>query len=490
MYVSFISGGTVGSSNPIARLEFSNAKVYGLVKITAYNGPRSVNAFVVWSLARAEGTVYWSRAAFSTTDGYPRTACLHEQRLWFGGTKKKPLTLHGSQIDDFENFQRGAGADVGLMFTLSANESNPINWMISQTKMLIGTAGGEWSVGATNADQAMGPGNIQARQQSNFGSTYLQARSVNEVVLFSQRQSHKVRELTYSFQKDGWVAPDLTILASHIAGDGFVEHAFAQQPDAIFWCVTSDGRLVGMTYERDQNVVGWHRHTTGTENGDSFESVATIYGGSNADEVWFSVRRHINGVDQRYIERFDPNFRPTMEDEDKSKYWYLDCAFRSGGSTEVNVVNGIGHLEGRPCGILGDGANQPKRTVAGGQVTIQEPAKLILVGLPFYSKVKPMSLNIPVQDTMQGRKVRIHKMVARFYKSLTSKFSSNGDKYDEIFFRDRDDLMDSSPSVFTGDREVFTGANFNTTQAITIMQDRPFPLCVLALIYWSDTYGE
>ena len=441
---------------------------------------------MTWGLARTDATPYWSEAAFSKKRGYPRTACLHEQRLWFGGTKSKPLTLHGSQIDDFENFQRGTGSDVGLMFTLSANESNPIQWMVSQTKMLIGTAGNEWSLGATNQDQAMGPGNVQARQQSNFGSAYLQARVVNEVVLFSQRQGKKVRELTYSFQKDGWVAPDLTILAAHIAFAGFAETAFAQQPDAIFWCITTDGKLVGMTYERDQNVVGWHRHSTqGT-----FESVAAIYGGNKADEIWFSVQRTVNGAPVRYIERFDPTFRPTLDAEDKLHYWYLDCAFRSGGSTEVSTVSGLSHLEGLTVGILGDGANQPTRVVTGGAVNIQEPAKLILLGLPYTSDVKPMNLNIPVQDTMQGRKVRIHKVVVRFYKSLTAKFSSNGTKWDEIFFRDRDDPMDTSPSVYSGDREVFTGANYNPQQAITIRQDRPFPLCVLAMIYWADSYGE
>ena len=486
LQLTFITGGTVGSSNPLARLEFSNAKVYGLVTITGFGNSQTAYGNVVWGLASSAATTFWSKPAFSATSGYPRTACLHEQRLWFGGTRTKPLSLHGSQIDDYENFQRGATADVGLMFTLSANESNPVQWMVSQTKMLIGTAGNEWSLGATNTDQAMGPGNVQARQQSNFGSAYLQARVVNEVVLFSQRQSHKIRELTYSFQKDGWVAPDLTILASHIGGDGFVETAFAQQPDAIYWCVTSDGRLVGMTYERDQNVVGWHRHSTqGT-----FESVASIYGGDKADEIWFSVKRHIDGQDVRYIERFDPNFRPTLEAEDKEHYWYLDCGFRSGGSTEVDTVSGISHLNGCTVGILGDGANQPTRVVSGGAVTIQEPAKIILVGLPYASNVRPMNLNIPAQDTTQGRKMRIHKVVVRFYKSLTCKFSSNGESWDEIFFRDREDKMDASPSVFTGDREVHTGANYRLEAGITLRQDRPFPLCVLAMVYWSEAYGE
>ena len=141
-------------------------------------------------------------------------------------------------------------------------------------------------------------------------------------------------------------------------------------------------------------------------------------------------------------------------------------------------------------GILGDGANQPTREVDLSRIQLQEPAKSVLVGLPYASTVRPMNLNIPAPDTTQGRKFRIHKMVARFYKSLTCKFSSDGDKWDEIFFRDREDLMDTSPSVFTGEREVFTGAKFNAMQAMSLRQDRPFPLCVLAMIYWADNYGE
>jgi hypothetical protein len=486
LQLAFITGGTAGTSNPIARLEFANAKIYGLVKITQYLGPQDVQGAVVFGLVRAEATVYWSEGAFSKKWGYPRTVCLHDQRLIFGGSLKKPLTLHGSQIDDFENFQIGSAADQAFKFTISANESNPVQWITTQSKLLIGTAGDEWALGPQNTDQALGPGNVSARQQSSFGSAYLQARVVNEVVLFSQRQSKKIRELTFSFEKDGWVAPDLTILASHIADLGFAETAFAQQPDAIFWTITQGGILVGMTYERDQNVVGWHRHATDG----SFESVATIYGGERADEVWLSVKRHVNGQDVRYIERFDPNFRPSFENEDKDHYWYLDCAFRSSGATEVTTVTGLSHLEGKMAGILGDGANQPMRQVVGGAITLQEPAKIVLAGLPYVSTVRPMNLNIANADTMQGRKIRIHKMVVRLFKSLTAKFSSDGDTWDEIFFRDRADPMDDSPPVFTGDKEVSTGATYSTQQAMSIRQDRPFPLCVLAEILWVNFYGE
>ena len=484
--LSWTTGGSAGTSNPDARLEISDNRQYGTVKITSVTDGTHAAGTVTRSLPSVAATRLWSEAAFSNEQGFPRAVCLHEQRLIFGGTRRKPLGIFGSALDDFEDFRYGALPDQAFLFQISANESNPIQWLVTQTKLLIGTAGDEWAMGPANADQALGPGNVNAKQQSSFGSSYLQARVVHEVILFSQRQSHKIRELTYSFEKDGWVAPDLCVLAAHISGRGFAEAAFAQQPDAIFWLITQDGNLVGMTYERDQNVVGWHRHSTEGE----FESVGTIYGGERADEVWFSVKRTVNGSDVRYIERFDPNFRRTFEEEDKDHYWYLDSGFRSSGSTEVASVSGLEHLEGKTVGILGDGANQPTRIVTGGSVNLQEPAKIVLAGLPYISTVKPMNLNIPNQDTMQGRKIRIHKMVVRLYKSLACKFSSDDVVWDEVFFRDRDDHMDDSPSVVTGDREVATGANFSTQQAISIRQDRPLPLCVLAEILWVNYYGN
>jgi hypothetical protein len=71
-----------------------------------------------------------------------------------------------------------------------------------------------------------------------------------------------------------------------------------------------------------------------------------------ADEVWFAVQRTVDGVPARYIERFDPNFRTTLEDEDKTNYWYLDCAKRQVFANKTVMIAGLGH-GGADGGILG-----------------------------------------------------------------------------------------------------------------------------------------
>ena len=78
-----------------------------------------------------------------------------------------------------------------------------------------------------------------------------------------QRQKQKVREFAYRFEDDAYVAPDMTLLAEHVTGDGIDDVDFAQEPESIYWAVREDGVLLGMTYQREEDVVAWHRHLFG-----------------------------------------------------------------------------------------------------------------------------------------------------------------------------------------------------------------------------------
>jgi hypothetical protein len=91
-----------------------------------------------------------------------------------------------------------------------------------------------------------------------------------------------------------WSASDLTVLAEHVTQKGVSQFAVSTNPFSILWAISDDGKLLGMTYEVEQNVFGWHVHETDG----LIESVAVVRG-TNADEVWLAVNR--GGV--RQIER-------------------------------------------------------------------------------------------------------------------------------------------------------------------------------------------
>jgi hypothetical protein len=478
------------ASNTGARvfLESTDFNSGGTVTINTVASGTSAGATVdKWLGSTITATTQWSEAAFSSVRGYPRTVSFYQQRLVFGGTTNQPNTIWASKVDDFENFQIGTNEDDAVSFTIASNEGNRINWLFSQRGLIVGTSGDEWTVSGASDSEPFNATNISAKRQASFGSKQMRAVLLNDVLLFVQRRGRKVRELVYNFERDGWLAPDLTVLAEHITENEVVELAFQQQPDAVLWCVRGDGQLIGMSYERDQEVVAWHRHTTDG----AFESAATVYGlNNNDDEVWLSVQRTINGTIKRYIERFKPDFRATFDAEDKDDWWYLDCAGRYEGAP-ANVITGLGYLEGKTVSILADGAVQPSAVVSSGQITLATAASKVLVGLPYTSLIQPMKFDFQTQvGPTRGLNKRINRVTVSLYKSLGGEASTDGTDWYWLYPRDFDDPMDASPPVFSGDTEVVLSGNYSQNADVYLRQNLPYPFTVRALVIKLDAFGD
>jgi hypothetical protein len=479
----------VSNTNARVFLESTDFNSGGTFTVDAIgtNGQSATVTVDKWLGKTITATTQWSEAAFSGVRGYPRAVAIHEQRLCFGGTSHQPNTVWCSKTDDFENFQLGAAADDAIALSVASGEGNRIAWMFSQKRLMLGTSGDEWTIGGADTGQPFSSINLQAQKQSSFGSKIMRAILLNDVLLFVQRRGRKVRELTYNFERDGWVAPDLTVLSEHITEGEIVELAFQQQPDAILWAVRGDGQLIGMSYERDQNVVAWHRHTT---DGD-FESVATVYGLAGADdEVWFVVKRTINGQTKRYIERFKPDARVKFESAAKADWWYLDCARRYSGSATAAIGN-LTHLQGKTVGVLADGAAQADRVVNNGQIVLDRPFAKVLAGLPYTSTILPMKFDFDLQDgSTRGRTKRINRAEVSLYKSLGGEFSTDGNEWLWIYPRDFDDPMDASPPTFSGDAEVVVAGNYSDASDLYLRQTLPYPLTVRALVVKLDSFGD
>ena len=461
---------------PNARIDSSTPIIGGVATITAAS-TINVDKWLGPLAAAGAKTKYWQYGAFNATSGYPLSVCLHEQRLCFGGTKAQPNTVWCSAIGDFENFELGVNASDAVQFTLAASEGNRINWMFSQSEMLVGTSGDEWTIGAADSASALSATNVKTRRQASYGSKYMRAAMVNDVLLFVQRNGRKVRELVYELNKDGWVAPDLTLLAEHITVGEIVEVAYQQQPDAILWCVRGDGTLIGMTYERDQKVVGWHRHTI-ADNAD-VESVATIYGNETEDEVWLIVKRTVAGATYRTIERFPLLWRANFDNQTTASWRYLDghVAFASGAANRS--VAGLTHLNGKTVTIVQNGVLTGTAVVSGGAVTVPSTAAGY-VGLPYISTLMPMKLDMDLEDgSSQGRKKRIHKVVVRTQKSQGGEVRVNAGQW-----------YDLAATLTTGDQKILTAGTFGFDADVSVQQSDPYPMCVLAIEPVWDAYGN
>jgi hypothetical protein len=270
--VTGINGGSGFLTTDVGRqIHFNDG--YGT--ITARASTTSITVNVTTAFANANAITNWYLGAFSDTTGHPSCVTFFEQRLVFAATLNNPQTVYFSKSGDYENMDANLGGtiadDDAIIYTIASNQVNAIRFMTATRTLIIGTAGGEFAVSGGGADNAITPTNILIKKQSNHGAANIDAISVGNATLFLQRARRKIRELAYNFDVDGYVAPDMTILAEHITEGGLTQVAYQQEPNQIIYATREDGELVGLTYQREQQVTAWHRHIFGGRFG-----VATI----------------------------------------------------------------------------------------------------------------------------------------------------------------------------------------------------------------------
>jgi len=258
--ITGINSGTGFQTTDVGRiLKFNSGKAI----ITARTSTTVVVVTITTAFTNTDATAAFNLGAFCNTTGFPSCVSFFEQRLVFAGTTDEPQTLYFSKSGDYENMTTGTDADDAMVYTIASNQVNKIRYLKAVRTLLIGTTGGEFSVSADGTDAAVTPTNVTIKRQSSFGAANVDAQPAGNAVLFLQAAKRKIRELAYNYDSDGYVAPDLTILNETVTKSGITEMAFQQSPDNILWCVREDGVLAGLTYQRTDNVVAWHRHILG-----------------------------------------------------------------------------------------------------------------------------------------------------------------------------------------------------------------------------------
>ena len=314
----------------------------GHAKVTGFTSATVVTVEILVDTGSATASTDWSLGAFSDTTGHPTCVTFFEQRLVFAATLNNPQTIYFSKSGDYENMDANIGGTVAdddaIVYTIASNQVNAIRFLSPTRTLIIGTAGGEFAVYGGGDNDAITPTNIIIKKQSNFGGANVDAVPVGNATLFLQRAKRKIRELAYNFDVDGYIAPDLTILAEHITKGGITQMAYQEEPLSIVYAVREDGELVALTYQRDQQVVAWHRHIFGGAFGTGnavCESVAVIPTDLDEYEVYVIVKRTINGATKRYVEVLNTfDFTET----DNTSFNYLDSQLNYDGVS--STLNG------------------------------------------------------------------------------------------------------------------------------------------------------
>lgn len=300
----------------------------GVVRIATYVDPNEVTATVHTALGATTATYYHSEGYWSPKNGYPATIEFHEFRLWYGGSAAYPQTIWATRTDDFEKMKTGTLDSHAMIYQLPGQ--NPIQWLLSDTYLMIGTLGGAGRMG--DPDEEMTPLTKPTyRHQTTDGSAYIQAVHAGDAILYVENGGQRVREFVYTLERDKFVSPDMTVLAEHITGNGIEDIAFQSRPEKLLWSVREDGNFLSMSYNREQDVIAWAEHVT---DGD-VEALATIPG-TYEDEVWLIVNRTIDSSTKRYIERMMPHDWGS----DDNDTFFVDCGLTFDGGDTV-VITGV-----------------------------------------------------------------------------------------------------------------------------------------------------
>jgi hypothetical protein len=458
-------------------LESADASHDGLVTVTGYTSPTVVTVDVTRDLFATTATRYWNEGSWSKYRGYPRSVTVHQQRVIYGGNKSQPQVIWGSVIGDLRNFETGVLDDMGFTYLLAAEESNPIQWMVSLNGLIVGTEGEEWLITAEQG--AITPSNVKVERQSRNGSESIQAVLAESAILFVQRGGLNVREYIFAFERQTYVSPILTQLVEHLTRSGIRTLCHTVNPEQMLWAVTNDGKLLCCSYRREEEVVAWSVIETEGE----VEWVSPSYG-DKADEVWVIVRRD----NTTRVERIDAGHWERIE---SGNSWHLDAAVRVTG-TDLTEVTGLEHLEGNAVKIFADGYRVSDALVVDGKVTLPIPASEVVVGLKMTSILQPWPIFLNIDDgTTMGRKMHIKKLTVRFHRTGAASYrSAPGEKLYEIPFRTPQDPMDGPVPLFSGFKILSLTGSYNEETQYLVETDSPLPLNVLSMVPNVGVYGD
>jgi hypothetical protein len=295
--------------------------LFGTARITAQAGTTATATVLDYMpVVNPSTTTIWAFGAWGEDQGYPALVTYYQDRLVFANTPEQPQTEWASKSGDYHNFSVSSPqvSNDAIRQPLNARQINAIVELVPMDQLIALTSSSSWA--SPKRGEAWTPLTIGYDPQSFDGAAFLRAILTGDSALFAQNGSTKIRDLLYKTDADKFRGDELTVLARHLFGRGktIVDMDYAKEPYGILWIVRSDGALIGLTYLKEQEVIGWHRHDTQGY----FERVCVIPE-EGRDVPYFVVRRTIGGQTVRYLER--------MAERDHDDI--LDCFFVDSGLT-------------------------------------------------------------------------------------------------------------------------------------------------------------
>ena len=427
------------------------------------------------------------RTLFATANNYPAVAAHYQQRRWFAFTNNEPEGIWASRVGFPSNFGISSPLqdDDALTLRIVGETFHPVRHLLGLRGLVVLTDAGGHVIGGPQ--EVLSPSNIPVDQQLYVGSHDKAPVVVGNAIIYIQNRGNVVSEARFDQQVEGLGGRDLTIYATHLfEAQSIGRLGYARVPNSIVWATRGNGTLLGLTYIPEQELWGWHRHTSGA--GASFDDVCVVPE-AGQDAAYFIVSRNIGGSTVRYIERMESRVIEVDDFDDDA--FFVDSGLSYDGAP-ATVFTGLAHLNGQLVAVVGDGsvifngdastatpAQITQFTVAGGQITLSAAKSKVHIGLPIqWPDLETLDLDVAGVEGRDKQKA-VHNVSVIVDRSSRSFWAGPDSAHlRQVKLKPWETVADES----TGQVEVALTATFNKYGRVLIRQKDPLPLAILGII--------
>jgi hypothetical protein len=197
---------------------------------------------------------------------WPKTVTVHEGRLVFGGCDSQPMSLAGSRVNNYTDFNRiripesgneryvngvkNAGALVPTdpyLFTINSGEDAEITAVNSSGELFIGTDRREYV--ATGSDTLLSALSVQIKPYTSQGVFPISTAVMSNLVCYLDQSRKKLFQFKFNDRNGTFLSDELSLLfADKIEGDRIKKVAWAPHVKVLYVLMDSEV-LYGITYD-------------------------------------------------------------------------------------------------------------------------------------------------------------------------------------------------------------------------------------------------
>lgn len=480
--IGFKTGAYVsGTAN--LELSYASGGLSGVAKVTGYTNETTVSAAVLSPLGGTTASSDWYEGEWSDRRGYPSAIVLHEGRLWQAGKVK----VIGSVSDAYESFDDEIEGDSRpINRSIGSGPVDNINWLLSLSRLLIGTDGREWSARSSSLDEPLTVENFNLKSPSTQGSFQVGAEKLDDTGLFVQKSGKKLFKMSANAQESAYgfgdfSSLDLCALFPELGQSGILRIQVQRQPDTRIHCLLGNGDVGILLSNPVEEVLCW----VVFETQGNVEDIV-ILPGEQEDEVYYQVARTINGSTVRGLEKW------ALETEcqgDLINKQADSFVVHQGAST--NMISGLDHLEGETVVCWADGRDLGMFVVSGGKITLNANVSNAVAGLKYEAFFRSTKLAYAAQG---GTALNMKKIIQTLGVILSNthyqglKYGTDFERLDDLPLVEGEAITPPDTVWESLDTDVFTfPGQYDTDTRLCLYACAPKPCTVLAAVMGMKT---